>query len=52
MTVIFPQLYETKPLRELAGTVRASVNKQFKQTPNHIVLGFAIDNSGVTAQAQ
>ncbi|MGZ3411526.1 MAG: hypothetical protein ACXWJW_02345 [Xanthobacteraceae bacterium] len=52
VTVIFPQLYEAKPLRELAGSVRASVSKQFRQTPNHIVLGFALENSGVTAQAQ
>ena len=52
VTVIFPKLYETKPLPELADAVRASVGRQFTQRPNHIVLGFSLENSGATAQAQ
>jgi hypothetical protein len=54
VTVIFPGLYETKPLRELAETVRSAVRKNFKQTPDSIVLGFAVSSSGsgTVAQAQ
>jgi hypothetical protein len=54
VTVIFPGLYETKPLRELAGLTRAAVTKQFKQTPENIVLGFALGkpDPGTVAQAQ
>ncbi|WP_229266606.1 hypothetical protein [Leptospira sp. severe_002] len=42
VTVMFPGLYETKPLHDLGQTVRASVEKQFKQTPDQIVLAFAL----------
>ena len=35
--------YVGKPLDELAGTVREVVAKEFKQTPDTIVLGFALD---------
>jgi len=52
VTVIFPGIYETKPLRELAGLARAAVSKQFKQTPDNIVLGFALGKDpGTVAQA-
>ncbi len=43
VTVLFPKLYETKPLGDLAGLVRAAVTKEFKQTPDAIVLSFALD---------
>ena len=43
VTVTFPKVYVGKPLDELAGTVREVVAKEFKQTPDTIVLGFALD---------
>jgi hypothetical protein len=42
VTVTFPKVYVGKPLDELAGTVREVVAKEFKQTPDTIVLGFAL----------
>ena len=42
VTVAFPRIYDAKPLRELAETIRASVQKQFKQTPDNIVLAFSL----------
>jgi hypothetical protein len=42
VTVTFPRLYATKPLDELAGTVRETVTKEFKQTPDRIVLAFEL----------
>jgi hypothetical protein len=51
VTVMFPSLYETKPVRDLAETVQASVTKHFKQTPGTIVLSFALKPAaGRTAQ--
>jgi hypothetical protein len=41
-TVAFPRIYDAKPLRELAETIRASVRKQFKQTPDNIVIAFSL----------
>jgi hypothetical protein len=51
-TVTFPQLYQAKPLAQVADLVRSSVTKEFKQTPGAIVLGFSIGTqaSGTTAQ--
>jgi hypothetical protein len=43
VTVTFPRLYERKPLRALAEDVRAVVRQEFEQTPEKIVLGFAMD---------
>jgi len=43
VTIQFPRLYEDKPLNQLAGLVRDTVAKDFKQTPEHIVLAFAVD---------
>lgn len=43
VTVQFPKLYEAKPLGDLAGLVRAAVTKEFKQTPEAIVLSFTLD---------
>jgi hypothetical protein len=42
VTVTFPRLYEAKPVGELAKTVRDIVEKEFKQTPEAIVLGFSL----------
>ena len=42
VTVTFPKVYVGKPLDELAGTVREVVAKEFKQTPDTIVLAFAL----------
>lgn len=42
VTVAFPRLYEAKPLAELAGLVRTAVAKEFKQTPDKIVLSFEL----------
>jgi hypothetical protein len=42
VTVAFPRLYDAKPLRELARTTRAAVEKEFKQTPDKIFLSFAL----------
>jgi hypothetical protein len=43
VTVLFPKPYEAKPLGDLAGLVRAAVTKEFKQTPDAIVLSFTLD---------
>ena len=43
VTVQFPRLYEDKPLNKIAVFVRDAVAKDFKQTPEHIVIAFAID---------
>ena len=42
VTIIFPAIPETKPLRELADEVRATVGKEFKQPPNNVVLAFSL----------
>ena len=42
VTVTFPKVYVGKPLDELAGTVREVVVKEFKQSPDTIVLAFAL----------
>jgi hypothetical protein len=53
VTVSFARLYEAKPLAELAEATRAAVTKEFKQTPDHIVLAFELGAAtpGKTAQA-
>jgi hypothetical protein len=43
VTVTFPRLVAGKPLDELAGTVREAVAKEFKTTPNKIVLAFEME---------
>jgi hypothetical protein len=45
VTVTFPQLYDAKPLGTLADVVRAAVRKEFKQTPETIVLAFAFNGA-------
>jgi hypothetical protein len=44
VTVEYPGLVESKPLNELAETARASVTKRFEQTPEAVVLAFALTN--------
>jgi hypothetical protein len=43
VTVTFPRVYADKPLGELADTVREIVARDFKLTPDTIVLGFSLD---------
>ena len=45
VSVVFPRLYDAKPLRELAEATRKAVLKEFERTPQHIVLSFTIDPS-------
>jgi hypothetical protein len=54
VTVTFPALYDIKPVRELAEAVRAAVGKEFRQTPENIVLAFSLGSTapGRTAQAE
>jgi hypothetical protein len=40
--VTFPKVYVGKPLDELANSVREVVVKEFKQTPDTIVLAFSL----------
>ena len=42
VTVTFPRLIESKPLHELAEAARASVGREFKQTPDNILLASAV----------
>ena len=52
VTVTFPRLYEAKPLGELAESARAAVTREFKQTPDNIVLAFTFSAApGRSAQA-
>jgi hypothetical protein len=53
VTVTFPRLDASKPIGELAEQTRAAVTKEFKQTPDNIVLAFNLGKAapGKTAQA-
>ena len=42
VTIQYPRIIESKRLGELGETARASVTKQFKQTPENIVLAFSL----------
>jgi hypothetical protein len=42
VTVQYPSIVQSPPLNDLAKTVRASVETQFKQTPENIVLAFSV----------
>ena len=52
VTVTFPRIHETKSLRELAEAVRTAVGKEFKQTPDNIVLAFSLGKTepGIKAE--
>jgi|SRR3979409_2390300 hypothetical protein len=45
VTVTFPRILETRSVPELAALARASVEKEFGQKPNDIVLGFSLGKS-------
>ena len=42
VTVQYPRLVESKSLHDLAEAAREAVGQEFKQTPNSIVLAFAV----------
>lgn len=42
VTVQYPGLVQSPPLNDLAKIVRASVETQFKQAPENIVLAFSL----------
>jgi hypothetical protein len=42
VTVQFPRPYADKPLNELADLVHDAVTRDFKQTPERIVLAFTV----------
>jgi hypothetical protein len=52
VTVTFPRLYDGKPVRDLAEATRAAVKKEFKQTPEDIVLAFTLGKGAADAAAQ
>ncbi|MBR0716344.1 hypothetical protein [Bradyrhizobium liaoningense] len=42
VTVQFPGIYEAKPLAELSAIVRETVTKEFRQSPEAILLSFRL----------
>jgi hypothetical protein len=52
VTVNFPKLYDAKPLREVAEAARIAVGKEFKQTPENIVLAFSLGKGAPGRSAQ
>jgi len=42
VTVTFPRIFNANPVIELADKVRIVVEREFKQTPDAIVLGFVL----------
>ena len=42
VTVTYPRLLDSKPLKDVATAARDAVTKEFKQTPENIVLAFAL----------
>jgi len=42
VTVQYPGIVESPPLNDLAKAVRTSVETEFKQTPENIVLAFTV----------
>jgi hypothetical protein len=42
VTVQYPSIVQSPPLNDLAKIVRSSVESQFKQTPENIVLAFVV----------
>ncbi len=51
VTIIFPAIPETKPLRELADEVRATVGKEFKEGANNVVLAFSLGKAVPSTKA-
>src|SRR5262249_19554386 len=52
VTVVFPGMPETMALPQGAGAVRAAVGKEFKQTPDNIMMGFSLGKGDGKTQAQ
>jgi hypothetical protein len=42
VNVTFPRVYDGKSLTEFAAEVRSTVTKEFKQSPENIVLAFSL----------
>ena len=42
VTVMFPRVPDARPLPEMAEAVRIAVTREFKQTPENIVLAFSL----------
>ena len=42
VTVQYPRLVESKPLHDIAAAARDAISREFKQTPENIVLSFAL----------
>jgi hypothetical protein len=51
VTVIFPRMPDRMALPEMAGAVRAAVSKEFKQTPDNIMMGFSLGKGDGKTQA-
>lgn len=51
VTVTFPRIID-KPMGELAGLVRGAVGSNFRQKPEKIVLGFALDEAALGRKAE
>jgi len=52
VTVAFPRIYAEKPLPEFAEIVRRAVANRFKQTPQDVVLSFALGKSAPAKTAR
>jgi hypothetical protein len=52
VTIVFPRLPDTMALPEVAGAARAAVNKEFKQTPDNIMMGFSLGKGDGKTQAR
>lgn len=52
VTVQFPDLYDRKPLRELAEEVNSVVIKRFNQKPDSVILSFSVKPAAQTAAAR
>jgi hypothetical protein len=52
VTVTFPRLYDAKPVNELAEATRAAVKREFKQTPDSIMLAFTLGRDAADTAAQ
>jgi hypothetical protein len=43
VTVQYPRLVESRSLRDLAEAARAAIGREFKETPDKIVLAFSVE---------
>ncbi len=42
VTISYPRIIDSKSLRDLGEAARAAVTREFKQTPENIVLAFSV----------